>query len=332
MARFVVVLLMALAVLLVGIAFVVAHYLRDIRAARKRIDGLGSQLLETGMGPVEYKQVGEGYPLLVVHGAMGGFDQGLWLAQAASLSNYRIIAISRFGYLRSALPENANLDMQADAFACLLDTLEIRQAAVFGASAGSTAALRFAVRYPERISALILFGPDAPGSTQMALPPRFVFDTLLRSDFVYWTLITLFGKWVQNQIGLAPKGYTLTPEHKAMLKKIQTGDLPVSRRVDGMLFESYMLLPEFMESVSPAARYPLCKIEIPVLVINAADDPISIPENVHALAALMPNARLFVLPEGGHFLFGHMEEVKVEIAQFLNSNLPLLPNTRGRDE
>jgi len=52
-------------------------------------------------------------------------------------------------------------------------------------------------------------------------------------------------------------------------------------------------------------------------VINAADDPLSIPENVRDLASQMPNARLFVVPDGGHFLFGHAEEAKVEIAQFL---------------
>jgi pimeloyl-ACP methyl ester carboxylesterase len=57
-----------------------------------------------------------------------------------------------------------------------------------------------------------------------------------------------------------------------------------------------------------------------VLVINAADDPISIPENVRALAGKMPNAHLYIVPDGGHFLFGHTEEVKAEIARFLGSH------------
>jgi pimeloyl-ACP methyl ester carboxylesterase len=219
-------------ILLIGILVIVSRYTREIKVARQRLDRLGSQVVETTCGSIEYARVGEGYPVLVVHGAMGGFDQGLWLANGFDITKYQVISVSRFGYLRSPLPAGANLDRQADALDCLLDTLEIQQAAVFAVSAGATSAIRFAARHPERVSALILLGPDAPGEVQMAMPPRFVFDTLLRSDFVYWVLVTFFGKWVQNAIGLVPKGYVLTPEQEAMLKMIQLGDLPVSQRVD----------------------------------------------------------------------------------------------------
>ena len=80
-------------------------------------------------------------------------------------------------------------------------------------------------------------------------------------------------------------------------------------------------MKEFRASVTPASPYPLSKIETPVLVIMAEDDPISLPANVRALAEQMPNARLYVVPDGGHFLFGHAEEVKAEIAQFLGSHM-----------
>ena len=102
---------------------------------------------------------------------------------------------------------------------------------------------------------------------------------------------------------------------------VQLGDLPVSRRMDGMIFETYTCAAEFNASVTAASPYPLSRIETPVLVINAADDPISIPENVRDLADQMPNARLFIVPDGGHFLFGHTEEVKAEIIRFLRSSL-----------
>jgi pimeloyl-ACP methyl ester carboxylesterase len=269
-----------------------------------------------------------GYPVLVVHGAMGGFDQGLWLAHGFNLTQHQVISVSRFGYLHSPVPESANLDLQADIFAGLLDALGIRHTAVFAASAGSTAAIRFAARHPERVSALILLGPDAPGNVQLALPPRFIFDTLLRSDFIYWVLITFFGKWVQNVIGLVPKGYAMTPEYASLVKNIQRGDLPVSRRIDGMIFETYTLDAEYRESVSASCPYPLSRIETPTLVINATDDPISISENVRELASQIPNARLFNVPDGGHFLFGHTEEVKTEITRFLQANLADLQNGR----
>ena len=312
-------------VIMIGIVVAVAHYLREIRPARKRIARLGSQVIDTDRGPIEYARVGSGYPVLVVHGAMGGFDQGLWLARSFDLSHHQVISVSRFGYLRTPLPAGACLNLQADAFAGLLDRLEIRQAAVFAVSAGSTSAIRFAARHPERVSALILLCPDAPGPVQMAMPPRFVFDTLLRSDFLYWILITFLGKWVQEAIGLVPRGFPLTPEYEAMVKRFQTGDLPVSRRIDGLIFETYTVAAEFSTSFSAASLYPLGKIATPTLIINAADDPIARPENVRGLAERMPNARLFVVPDGGHFLFGHTNEVRAEITQFLHSHVAELP-------
>ena len=73
-------------IVLIGIALVGGYllfrYLKDIRAARQRLDSLGSQVIETDLGPIEYARIGDGYPVLVVHGAMGGFDQGLWLAHS----------------------------------------------------------------------------------------------------------------------------------------------------------------------------------------------------------------------------------------------------------
>ena len=55
-------------------------------------------------------------------------------------------------------------------------------------------------------------------------------------------------------------------------------------------------------------------------MINAADDPISLPENVRVIADQMPNGHLYLVPDGGHLLFGHAEEVKAEIAGFLRKH------------
>lgn len=308
-------------ILLVGVACVAYRYARDIRAARRRIEGLASRVIHTGRGPVEYLKTGDGYPILVVHGAMGGFDQGLFLARNVEVPNCQIISISRFGYLRSPLPPGATLDAQADFYASLLDALGINRAAVFAVSAGSTSAIRFAARHPGRVSALILLGPDAPGETYMALPPRFIFNILFGSDFIYWALVTFWGRQMRTLTGLVPRGYALAPEHAVLVDTIQKSDLPVSRRFDGMVFETYTCAEEFRASVTPRSPYPLDRIQTPTLVINAADDPLSIPANVRRLAEQMPGARLFVVPDGGHLFFGHAGVVRAEISRFLLSSV-----------
>jgi len=302
-----------------GMVVVAVRYSQAIRAARQRLNSLGSQVIQTACGPVEYARFGSGYPVLVVHGAFGGFDQGLWVTRDSGITDYDVISVSRFGFLRTPMPPGADLNLQADAFAALLDTLGIQKVAVFGVSAGSTSSIRFAARYPERVSALILFGPDAPGEVYMSMPPRSFFDKIMRNDFIYWVLVTQFPKKVQEAVGMAPKGYTLTPEQEALVKKIQYGTMPISERMDGEIFSSYTDLPELFESVLPTSPYPLGKIKTPVLVVNALDDPISLAGNVRALAEQMRNACLFVVPDGGHFVFGHEDEVKAEINRFLNN-------------
>jgi len=313
------------AIAVVGTVAVAARYRREMRAARERIDSLGSEVIETACGPIEYARIGEGYPVLVVHGALGGFDQGLMVADGVIGSGFQVISISRFGHLRSPLPPNASFTLQADAYACLLDALGIQQAAVFGISAGANTSIRFAARYPERVSALVLFSPAAPGKVRRSAPPRAIFEALMRNDFLYWASITYLRPWMQSVIGV-PKGFVLSPELEAEVKSVLAQTLPASERADAFIFEMYSPEwgAEFYESVSDTSPYPLGGIKPPVLVINALDDPLSIPENVRDMVEKIPNSRLFIVPDGGHQVLGHTQEVKSEVTQFLRSSVPAL--------
>lgn len=52
-------------------------------------------------------------------------------------------------------------------------------------------------------------------------------------------------------------------------------------------------------------------------MISAQDDPLALHENAQTLAKRIPNSQMLTLPDGGHPFLGHDEEVKLEIAQFL---------------
>src|ERR1035441_10074443 len=123
------ILFVSLAVLIVATAGVYAIFARDLAGARARFVGR-SKTVETSFGTLEYAEWGEGEPMLVVHGAAGGFDQGIDMTGAMARRGYRLIVPSRFGYLRSTLPGNLTTAMQADAYAQLLDRLGIDKVAV----------------------------------------------------------------------------------------------------------------------------------------------------------------------------------------------------------
>ncbi len=81
--------------------------------------------MATRCGPIEVQQAGHGEPLLIIHGSGGGHDQGMAWAQPLVQQGLRVIAPSRFGYLRTPRPAAASPEAQADAHACLLDALAI---------------------------------------------------------------------------------------------------------------------------------------------------------------------------------------------------------------
>jgi pimeloyl-ACP methyl ester carboxylesterase len=303
---------------MIGVTAITVRYQRELGMTRKTLDSLGSQVVETNCGPLEYARVGEGVPVLVIHGNGGGFDQGLGLAQSYLGQGFQVIAPSRFGYLRTPVPAKATPELQADAYACLLDHLGIQRAAVFTTSAGVTSAVQFALRHPERVTALVLHSPNAPGKVDMVLPPKFLFTTLMKSDFAWWALSTYLNTSLQSMVGV-PKDFALTPQYQADVKATLASVLPISQRANGMMFDTYISNPEIN-------RYPLGEVSTPTLVISAVDDPMALHANARGLADQIPGARLLAVPDGGHLLLGHTEEVKAEIVQFLDQTVAEMTN------
>jgi len=257
-------------VLLLGVAAVVAVYLayrRDMDATYARISA-GSQMAQTPCGPIEYASVGEGEPVLIVHGASGGIDQGMDAAKGLTSAGFRVIAVSRFGYLRTPLPADASPAAQADAHACLLDALGIKRAAVVGASAGAPSSMQFALRHPDRCSALVLlvpaaYVPRAGGAPSLKTPPRteFLFDTALRSDFLYWSWIRLAQTSLIAAILATPPEVLekADPDERARAAQLLEHTLPVSARRLGLVNDARVVLS--------LTRYDLEHIRVPTLVI-----------------------------------------------------------------
>lgn len=303
------------AAIVVLVVLIYARFRRDIRVARERVQSGGSQVINTDCGLIEYAAFGDGYPVLVVHGIFGGFDQGLVTARGQLDEGFRSIVPSRFGYLRTPLPDEASPTAQAHAYACLLDALGIEQAAILATSAGGTSAIQFALRHPDRCSALVLVSSNAPGETEAGLPPEPLAGAMFRSDFVFWLLTTYFRSSMRSIMGV-PKGFELTPEHEADIAEVMETILPVNPRSDGALFDMYVSNPDINTG------YPLEEITVPVLIINAVDDPLARYENARSMAEQIPGAKLVTVDSGGHMLLGHEERIRSEIVEFLEQHTP----------
>jgi pimeloyl-ACP methyl ester carboxylesterase len=286
------------------------RFRREILAAGERLQRGGSQVIDTDCGLVEYAALGEGRPMIVAHGIFGGYDQGLVFARRNLGVEFRAIVPSRFGYLRTPLPDGASPTRQADAYAALLDALGIKQAAIIGTSAGGTSAIQFALRHPGRCSALVLCSSNAPGKTNDDLPPAGVTGVVFRSDLLFWLMTVVLRPGLRSILGI-PEKFKLTPEFEADLAEVTASMLPSRPRSAGALFDLFVSNPDINTG------YPLEAIAVPALIISAADDPLVLHRNARAMADRIPGARLVAIESGGAMLLGHQEQVRAEITTFL---------------
>ena len=311
-------------------AEIVRRYRRDLHRARARI-ARGSRVAQTALGPIEYSSVGEGPPVLVVHGAGGGYDQGLDLGRDLAPKGFRVIAVSRFGYLRTPLPSDASAESQADAHAALLDALGVRAAAVLGGSAGAPSSVQLALRHPHRVDALILgvpalylFRPER----ESRLASRLLIDSALRSDFLFWSAIRLAHRtMIRTILGTPPAVVDdASPAERARVEELLEHILPVTARRLGLINDFAV--------TTHLERYPLERVEMPTLVIGTADDLYGTFEAARFASERIPNARLLSYPTGGHLWVGHHEEVTSAIVAFLAkvlSGKPPAPSSAAGD-
>jgi len=298
--------------------WVSSNYLSDIGRARARVS-IGSQIIATRCGNIEYADAGEGPAIVMIHGAGGGFDQGMALAGAFVPRGYRVIAMSRFGYLRTLAPEHVSIALQADAHACLLDALGVRSAAVIGVSAGAPSALEFALRHGERCAALVLLGPGWFASPER-VPRRFgplagiVFEWSLHSDFAFWVIGRFFPVTaIRTVLGTPPDVVaTASASEQARVNSILWNILPISQRRVGLLLEAQL-------TVAPLSK-PLGLIKAPTLTIGAEDDLYGTYENAQFIAKGVPRGHFIGYPVGGHLFVGHNEEVLAAVAHFVREN------------
>jgi pimeloyl-ACP methyl ester carboxylesterase len=285
---------LSFAVAVLGLS-VYARYRADLTGARERI-ARGGYMVTTPCGVIEYGDQGRGKPVLSIHGAGGGFDQGLLLAQFAGV---RAIAPSRFGYLNTPYPADPSAVAQADAYACLLDHLGIDRVAVVAFSAGGPSALQFALRHPERVERLVMASAISDPNLIDQRPVDPTKDPVLSAlltDFVFWAASTYVPDRALAFFGISPDAQLrLTPEEYERAVHVLRIILPMSMRKNG----------NFNDPAHWFERgdFALEEIKAPTLVLHAADDTfVSLAHGQHT-ARRIPNARFDVYEYGGHFVF-----------------------------
>lgn len=300
-------------------AVALVQFRGDMKEARSRALSRSS-MVRTPAGPIEYATLGDvgGTPILALHGTAGGWDQGIAAASEITRFGYRVIAPSRFGYLRTPWRSDMTPALEADAWATLLDSLGIDRVAVFSWSAGATPALQFALRHPDRVSKLVFFVPGSGGILPPGKgPPEWVVGATFKWNFPIWAAQRLAPKtmlkWVGVPSALVP---SLSPADRAHLDSAIDGIFPVDARHDGMMYDARSQSGAF-------GVFPIDRITAPTLWISAEDDLYGTVRMARHGAVVVPGAKLMLYQTGGHLLLGRGPEMWPRVVDFLrNGEVP----------
>lgn len=232
---------------------------------------------------IEYDDVGNGMPLLLIHGFP--LDRSLWRSQIEGLqSAARVIAPDLRGFGQSGdAPETMTMDEYAADLKALLDALNVKQAVVCGLSMGGYIALAFLAKYPGMLKGLILANTRAGADSEQAREAR------------YANVQKAFDEGVSAVAeGMLPKMLTeatranrdsLTAYVRSMMAHQPAKGVAAAQR--GM-------------AARPDRTSMLAAINIPTLIITGSADTLIPPSESEAMAKAIPGSKLVVVPDVAH--------------------------------
>ena len=314
----------------IGIVLVAyVMFARDIARERHRVSG-GSHVLESQYGPIEYALAGNGPTILSIHGTAGGFDQGLDFAEPFLGAGFRVLAPSRFGYLRSSFPADPSPARQADALATLVRKLGVQPVAAIGVSAGAHAAVELALRHPQLVSALVLVVPSAYHPGKASATPHLgrlvqaAFLLVLRFDFPFWAAIRFVPRLMVRTVLATDPALVARqpPQEQRRVRQVLWHVLPISLRFRGLRADG-----QAAASLGPAPYEQICA---PTLTISARDDLFGTYPSAQYVAERVKHGEFVGLATGGHVLAGRSGALTHAIVRFLAKHASKTPDVAGR--
>ena len=290
---------------------------RQVSEFCKKLEQDNSQAVYVKDGVVlQYREEGpsDGPVAVVLHAAGGGHDQGLLLASRLLPRDYRIIAISRPGYLKSS-PES-DLSVQSADLHCLLKKkLAIDKISILlGMSMGSVLALEYATQHP--VESLILLSPfvpyegdNPPQKPDLPSPPMWILKAFFGTEFIKWLSIQL-------GVGNAMCGVTrdTPPGAKRFVSRFLETLFPVRERFEGFCIDVQVLMQHRI------SRARLTRIEAPILYIAANDDAQVKPSENRFPATMETQITRVARKKGGHMLIADYQATAAAIRKFLGKS------------
>ena len=260
------------------------------------------KVAHTAAGPVGYREVGAGSPLLLITGFGASIDSWQPAFVAALAADHQVVALDNAGVGQTAgLPAPVSITAMANQTSALISTLRLGRVAVLGWSMGGMIAQALAVLHPAQVSRLVLAATQ-PG-TGHALPVPPAAAAALVSSNPAELLAVLFPPGAATAARSYVAGILRYPGYYQAPRTALAGQsLALQQWIAGM----------------DQAGVRFGQVRLTVLVADGTLDQLDPSANDRALAASVPGARLLLYPGAGHaFLFQDMASFLPAVERFL---------------
>lgn len=243
------------------------------------------------------KTIGEGEPLLLLHGFTGSLQTWSPFINDWSQS-FQLILVDIIGHGKTDHPEEVDrysMEYVVRDLKGILNTLNINKVHLLGYSMGGRVALSFSILYPEYVLSLILESSSPGLELEEERFARMNSDNVLAErieqdgihEFVdYWEKIPLFSSQEQK----------LSVERKQAIRQERLGNSSsgLANSLRGM-----------GTGVQPSWWNRLSRFQKPVLLLTGEDDQkfCVIGQKMHKL---FPNSKILIIKDAGHAI--HVEQ------------------------
>jgi pimeloyl-ACP methyl ester carboxylesterase len=261
------------------------------------------RVADTAAGPVGYREVGAGSPLLLVMGLSGSIDDWQPDFIATLAAEHTVVVFDNAGVGRTAaVAAPLSITEMADQASALISTLRLGRTAVLGWSMGGMIAQALAVLHPAQVSRLVLAATQ-PG-TGKAVPIPAAAAAAAASSDPGRVLSVLF-----------PPGQTAAAQEYA-LGIFRYPD--IYQAPPAVTAEQAVAVMQWIAGHDPAGR-EIGDIRIPTLVADGTLDALDPVADDRQLAAGVPGAKLILYPGAGHaFLFQDSASFLPALQRFLS--------------
>ncbi|MGJ3236283.1 alpha/beta fold hydrolase [Marivirga sp.] len=266
-----------------------------------------SQYIEINSNKLHIRQMGEGFPLLLIHGSFSSLHT--WQSWQKNLAqDFRTISVDLPGHgLTGPNPEaQYNTDYYAHLLWKLMKKLNYDSIAIAGNSMGGQVAYKMALLEPEKVKKLILLNSSGA---------RIANDTAKFKDQNNFSVFSLINHPVFSKLmtSITPKFLFKMSLEQVYYDKSKITEDKIQMYYDLMLHEGNRTatLKRFSQR-APSEFEKLAKIKIPSLIMWGEYDSWIPVEHAYRFDSILPNSTLKIYPNAGHV---PMEEIPEETAK-----------------